>query len=312
MAKLYSVLAHKMNFRGLGLIWSTMGLRVRVYSIFSAVFLLGFVIIVLSSMRAVEGGETNARLEAMQSLMTAMMATGHDAPQNAETSSLSRPFGPIGETDYAASHQFAQFSPYYRGYNYRVIANNPMNSQDRPTEHEQELFSQIQAQLGNSEEAKTLEPIFAGKNIELVAPIRMRHACLGCHGDPHAAPSALLQVFGSQNGFGWLQGQIVGMRIVTVPSPLGWVGFGQIKHKIFWPALFWTLSFVGLVAVLEWMVIRPLLRVVTALEAASLGDVEALTLPIEKNGEFGVIAISLDRIKRSLSYAIRLLSDEKD
>jgi len=35
-------------------------------------------------------------------------------------------------------------------------------------------------------------------------------ACLTCHSTPDAAPPTMVALYGSQNGFGWKQGETIG------------------------------------------------------------------------------------------------------
>jgi hypothetical protein len=43
-------------------------------------------------------------------------------------------------------------------------------------------------------------------------------ACLTCHSTAAAAPAALIQTYGSANGFGWKLNETIGAQILSVPN----------------------------------------------------------------------------------------------
>jgi signal transduction histidine kinase/CheY-like chemotaxis protein len=52
---------------------------------------------------------------------------------------------------------------------------------------------------------------------------RISEPCLACHGDPAAAPPALLQRYGGEAGFGYAVGDVIGMTTVAIPvAALAW------------------------------------------------------------------------------------------
>jgi signal transduction histidine kinase len=68
-------------------------------------------------------------------------------------------------------------------------------------------------------------------------PVRLDASCLHCHGDPAAAPKALIDRYGDTRGFWRHEGELVGVDAVTMPVA---GALGQIKGA--------TISFLGLFA----------------------------------------------------------------
>src|SRR5437868_2280322 len=72
-----------------------------------------------------------------------------------------------------------------------------------------------------------------GKYLTLSRPLKVGSAaCLTCHSTPDAAPPTMVALYGSQNGFGWKQGETIGAQVVSIPmavplqraySALGWL-----------------------------------------------------------------------------------------
>lgn len=57
-----------------------------------------------------------------------------------------------------------------------------------------------------------------GKYLTLSRPLKVGSAaCLTCHSTPDAAPPTMVALYGSQNGFGWKQGETIGAQVVSIP-----------------------------------------------------------------------------------------------
>jgi len=56
------------------------------------------------------------------------------------------------------------------------------------------------------------------KYLTLSRPLKVGSAvCLTCHSTPDAAPPTMVALYGSQNGFGWKQGETIGAQVVSIP-----------------------------------------------------------------------------------------------
>ena len=53
--------------------------------------------------------------------------------------------------------------------------------------------------------------------LELARPLVNKPACLECHDTAADAPASMVALYGSQNGFGWKPGEVIGAQIVSVP-----------------------------------------------------------------------------------------------
>jgi len=58
-----------------------------------------------------------------------------------------------------------------------------------------------------------------GRELYFVArPILVEASCLGCHGRPELAPKEITKEYGTKSGFGWKEGEINSVLMVTVPA----------------------------------------------------------------------------------------------
>src|SRR5260370_39905504 len=61
----------------------------------------------------------------------------------------------------------------------------------------------------------------AGPFLTLARPLKVgSERCLVCHSAAEKAPPTMTALYGSQNGFGWKLGEIVGAQIVSIPLTL--------------------------------------------------------------------------------------------
>jgi protein-histidine pros-kinase len=79
------------------------------------------------------------------------------------------------------------------------------------------------------------------------APIKVDDkSCLECHSTPDKAPAEMVKLYGSVNGFGWKEGDIVGAQIVSVPATVS----EKIADNAFRSILAWLIGIAALIFVL--------------------------------------------------------------
>jgi len=102
----------------------------------------------------------------------------------------------------------------------------------RNPDYEADPFERtIMARFADDPHLARLEEITRrdGEEVYMAArPVRFEASCLHCHGDPAAAPKALLVRYGDARGFWRHEGELVGLDMVTMPVA---GALGQIKGK---------------------------------------------------------------------------------
>ena len=118
---------------------------------------------------------------------------------------------------FAATQLMHMLHQKYPGFTYREVALNPQNpaNQAQPWEAEVvEYFRQTKADEYYFEHQQPEKEAM----VHYARPLIVTDAaCLTCHGNPAHAPAAMLRKYGTEHGFGWQLGEIIGAQITSVP-----------------------------------------------------------------------------------------------
>ena len=196
----------------------------------------------------------------------------------------------------------------YRDYAYKEAALNPTNPADRAADWQADIINAFQRDPGQHElivERQTPE----GTTLNLAHPIRVdNQSCLGCHSTPQKAPSSLIDLYGTAHGFGWKPGQIVGAQIVTVSTTLA---FAKARHLFFvligGLAVVFAVTLLLLNLLLHFLIVRPVRRISAVAGEVSLGNLDIPEYQPKGRDEIASLALSFNRMRRSLVDAMRLL-----
>lgn len=208
---------------------------------------------------------------------------------------------------YAAAKSFDLITTKDATAHFRLPTLNPTNEADRPHEWESRIIQTFMTRPDMTR-LSTEEDTDQGRTFMLAKPIVANAGCLACHGSPDQAPRSMIDVYGSQNGFGWKNGQLVGAQIVSMSEAAALIH----ARKIAWTsalcaslALFTTL--LALNVFVQLTIVRPLRRLAERADDISLGDMEADVFPGVAHGEVGLLAKAFDRMRHSLGTAMKLL-----
>jgi protein-histidine pros-kinase len=146
-----------------------------------------------------------------------------------------------------------------------------------------------------------------GRLLYLARPIKAVESCLECHSAPNAAPTAMVNVYGGDNGFGWKLNEIVGAQIVSVPlSVPRALARRALARFTLWLAGFLLVTLALVNAALFVMVIRPLAGISAVANELGKGNLNVSPVLVTGRDEISALADSLNRIIR-LIRAIKLL-----
>lgn len=212
---------------------------------------------------------------------------------------------------FGATTTFNQLRRSYPAYDYKEAALNPTNPEDRATDWETDIIDYFRQHPGESQDTGTRPNTPTGPSLYLAHPIRARSECLECHSTPAAAPPSLIAVYGSDNGFGWKLGEIVGAQIVSVPLsvPVA-VATRAWHHLLLYLVAFMILVIAALDAGVYWFVIRPLRVVSATADRVSRGDKNVAPVQIHGQDEIATVAASFNRMQVSLTKALRMFDDQ--
>ena len=131
-----------------------------------------------------------------------------------------------------------------------------------------------------------------------------------CHSVPAAAPKAMLAVYGSANGFGWKENEIVGAQIISVPTVVPVAIADRAFHRLlFFLVLTLLLTIVALDAGVYWLVIQPLKMVSQTADRISKGEKHVSPLVVAGSDEIATVTASFNRMQRSLAKALAMLEN---
>ena len=221
-------------------------------------------------------------------------------------------FLPQTVPSYAAQETFLIFKEEFPEFSYREAALNPTNPRDLANSWEVDVIQQF---INDN----TLEQVTGDREIlddevfYLARPIRITNeACLACHSTPDAAPQSMIELYGSDNGFGWQMNEVVGAQIITVPTELATQRAQEstLNLVISLVSVF-ALVLIALNILLSRMFIQPLHSLAVAVDRYSKGDLTPSEFPAIRNDEVGQLERGINRLRRSLDKLLAITEHQE-
>jgi HAMP domain-containing protein len=211
---------------------------------------------------------------------------------------------------YGAQQTFDFMATRFPDYTFRQPTQNPTNPSDRPVAWEASIIDALVAQP-RLDSLVTERMTEAGKILSFAQPIRVdSKGCLTCHSTPEAAPASMIDVYGRNNGFGWKLGSTVGAEVVSVPERVATEQAHQSLYIIMGAlALVFAVMLALLNLMLHLFIIKPVRRVSALADEVSLGNMGVPEIDDSGKDEIGSLSRSFNRMRRSLTAALRLLEE---
>jgi protein-histidine pros-kinase len=218
-------------------------------------------------------------------------------------------FYPQSVSAYAAKRNFDVIHSKFPDYMYREAALNPTNPQDRATDWEADIINDFRAHP-EQKEISLERQTATGPMLELARPLVNKPACMECHSTAATAPASMIALYGSENGFGWKPGEIIGAQIVSVPMSASAVRAEHIRQLFLLPFIgFLGLLFISMNVLLHFVVIRPMEKIADSAEAVSMGKIDTPEYQYKGRDQIGRLASSFNRMHRSLVEAFKMLGE---
>lgn len=207
---------------------------------------------------------------------------------------------------FSAKRTFEVLQRSYPEYSYREAALNPTSPEDLAKDWEADVIHSMRSSPDIIEVVGTRETP-AGTSLYVARALRIEDKnCLICHDTPERAPKHLIETYGSENGFGWKLGETVGAQIASVPMT---VPLTQARQAFISFVGTSTAVFVGLALVaavlLRRLVLRELMKMADTADKLSRGDWSTPELEEAGNDELSALGAAFNRLRRSLSVAMR-------
>jgi protein-histidine pros-kinase len=211
---------------------------------------------------------------------------------------------------YAATQTFNKLREKHPEYAYKEATLNPSNPRNRAVAWEADIVQDFR----NNPDHKELIGVRktpTGDSLYLARPMQIKNpGCLTCHSTVEAAPKTLLAKYGDSNGFGWKLNEIVGARIVSVPMAVP-LQKAREAFETFMGSL--VAVFVVIVIILNimlrYIVIGPITEMSGIADQVSKGNMNAAEFSERGKDEISVLAVSFNRMRRSLEKAMIMLEE---
>ena len=196
-------------------------------------------------------------------------------------------------------------------YTYREPTLNPTNINDRAIDWEADIINGFRDDASKGETMITKDTP-GGQFLILARPLKVgSQACLSCHSTPEAAPPTMVALYGSQNGFGWKLGEVVGAQMVSIP--LG-VPLGRAYQALLWFMLALAGTFLVIIIIvdvlLRALVVKPVAEISEMANKVSMGQLDTPEYVRNSNDEIGSLSQSFNRMRRSLQNAMKMLEEQ--
>ncbi len=197
--------------------------------------------------------------------------------------------------------KFARIRPEYY---IKIFSDNPLNADDYPDSLETEL-------LGRFRQNKRLKTIvetgtIRGQNYLLSsAPATVKKGCLLCHGDPARAPLAISKKYGTESGYGWTVGNVIGG--IAVGVPLDNINAIAVKRTLFALlalAVVFGVLYIYINTIVRRSIITPITEIAEKAQKISHGDLGD-AIVTDRDDEIGELANSFEMMRRSFISLVR-------
>jgi len=217
-------------------------------------------------------------------------------------------FLPHTVPSWAAQTNLRELAKQFPDYTYKEAALNPTNPADKATDWEGNIIAEFDGKP-SLHELVTTRDTSSGPILSISRPIRITDKnCLTCHSTPSAAPASMIDLYGTNNGFGWKLGDVIGAQIVSVPMSVA-LDRADSAFKIYLGALIavFAVTIVLMNLLLHFAIVKPIRRMSAIASEISLGNMDAPEFPERGRDEIASLAGSFNRMRRSLANAMKLL-----
>lgn len=290
-----------------------MSLRVKFNLVMVGAFLVG---LALAAFFARNIAEETARRQVLQEatllMRQATAVRGYTASEVApllgEQSQLR--FLPHTVPSWSAQTVFRSMQRDFPDYAYKEAALNPTNPADRASDWEADIIGAFKRDQ-NLEQHVGQRDTPSGPVMTFARPFRLTdRGCLTCHSTPAAAPAAMIDLYGPNNGFNWVLGDVIGAQIVSVPMRVA-LDRANTTLTAFLSSL--AAVFLAMLLLLNLLlhvfIIRPVQRMTAMAERVSAGDAEVPEYPVTGRDEISSLGRSFNLMRRSLTNAMKLLEE---
>jgi HAMP domain-containing protein len=196
-------------------------------------------------------------------------------------------------------------------YTYREPTLNPINPSDRAVDWEADIINDFRADP-SKRQMVVIRDTSGGRFLTLARPLKVTdQTCLSCHGTPEKAPATMVALYGSENGFGWKLGDVVGAFVVSIPIT---VPLSRAYQALFWFMVALAGTFIAMIIIVDLLlrilVVKPVSEISGMANNVSMGNLDVPEYVRDTDDEIGSLSKSFNRMRRSLQNAMKMLEEQ--
>lgn len=239
-------------------------------------------------------------------------ATPVAVPVEGEVPAVAPAFAKQTVPAYAATSNFNLLREKFPEYTYNEAALNPTNPVHRAADWEKDIIEYFKNNP-DAQEFHGMRNTQTGDFLYLSLPMRITNPkCLDCHTTPDMAPPGMVEIYGSNNGFGWQLNDVIAAQVVSVPMSVP-LARAEKALQTFMISLLGVFLIVWLMlnVLLHFVVIRPIKQMADKADSISKGNIDVAEFEVKGKDEVASMAASFNRMHRSLASAFKMLKQQK-
>jgi len=190
---------------------------------------------------------------------------------------------------------------------FRMTSHNVMNPNNKPDAFEQRALEAIRK--GNLTQYSE-----HGKDVyRFASPVIHVESCISCHGEAAKAPPDVLEIYGSEHGFGFKEGDLAGVISVTLPKRTMMQStltlFSFVEVGVIFMSILPILWFVRRSVILP---VRKITQVAESISKGREADIDAAQLSPESANEIDQLTLAMSRMRSSFSIAMRKMKEARE
>lgn len=197
------------------------------------------------------------------------------------------------------------FEKRFPGYKYKQATIDPLYPPNKADADEQKLI----LEFGADKEKKNSEGIMEKKGRQFyyfAKPVLVGDKCLRCHGAPEEAPKDQLEIYGTESGYHWHNGQVVSTSIVYVPIDAAMAAAKKSATTLFVMGASGIVLLMGVIWLfLSRGVVVPLAQLERKTTQISLGKELDEEIGLHGKDEIGDLAKAIDRLRISTAKLLK-------
>jgi len=195
------------------------------------------------------------------------------------------------------------------GYTYKEAVLNPTNPRDLATDYETALINRFKND-GSLKKLTGVVETNSKKSFYIASPIKITNeSCLECHSTPEVAPPEMLDIYGSENGFGWELNTVLGIQKVSVPYELAsGISERTFNNFIMSLCILFLVLFITVNLMIRFMILNPVKAMTTVMDELSKGHIGKNEIEVRGKDELSDLAKAHNRMRQTF---IKLFSTQK-